>query len=117
MVVAVVVATVLQRVVVAVREVEASLARKLVAETGAAAWLLLDGNHRVAALSALGEPRVRVRYLPVATVEESALEKWSQVNGGRYSAADARAVFRAYFEGNRSPRTVEMPAPVLEETT
>lgn len=90
------------------------LARQLVNEAGEAAWLLLDGNHRVAALAARGEQRVRVRYLPLATVRETAVLRWPQVRRGVYAPEDARAVFRAYFAGNRSPRTVKTPAPIVE---
>lgn len=91
------------------------LARRLVKADGRVAWLLLDGNHRVAALSALGIDQVRLRYFPIATVSETGLPRWNQVRNGRYDAGDARLVLNQYFAGNRRPWTGSEPAPLLED--
>ncbi len=89
-------------------------ARKLVQADGAEVFLVLDGNHRVSALAALGHDTVPLHYLPVATVRERAVQSWTQVRAGRYTEADARAVLRAYFIGNARWRTTDTPAPLLE---
>lgn len=90
-------------------------ARRLVRADGTAAYLILDGNHRISALAALGHESVEVEYLAHATVEESKLEAWPQVRRGTFSPADARAIFGAYFAGNPRVRTTAQPAPLLEQ--
>lgn len=90
-------------------------ARRFIRGDGRTAWLLLDGNHRVSALSALGTERVVVRYLPPATVRETDLPRWVQVRNGVYDPGDAARVFRVHFDGNLRPRTTDRPAPFLEE--
>lgn len=87
---------------------------ELRADDGAKRYLILDGNHRVSALVARGEKAVTVRFAPLKSVREAALPRWPQVADGTFSAGDARLVFRAYFDGNRRPRTTEVAAPVLE---
>ncbi len=89
-------------------------ARKLVRADGECRYLLEDGNHRVAALSALGEQTVTVSMLPIKTVRETDLLRWPQVRRGSYSTADARSVLHAYFDGNQRVRTTEDPADILE---
>lgn len=89
------------------------MARRLVAEEGREAFLILDGNHRLSALSALGVQEVEVDYLPRQTVWMERVESWPQVRAGRYSVDDARAVLRAYFEGNRSWRTTTEAARLI----
>lgn len=91
-------------------------ARRFVRRDGRTAWLLHDGNHRVSALSALGVERVSVRYLPLATVREMDLPRWTQVKNGVYEADDAAKVFGVYFDGNLSPRTTDQSAPFLEDS-
>lgn len=80
-------------------------ARKLVARDGERRFLIYDGNHRLSAVSALGQDEVTVRCAAVMTVRETALARWRGVASRRWTADDARRIFRAYFEGNRAPRT------------
>jgi hypothetical protein len=89
------------------------LTRKLVRTDGDSIYLVLDGNHRVSALIALGIIEVPVRFLRIATVHESDVESWPFVRNGTYSKDDALAVFRVYFDGNSSGRTTDQPALVL----
>jgi hypothetical protein len=89
-------------------------ARKLVAANKEARYLIMDGNHRLSALAALGHATVVVRYRWRMTVQEHALARWPQILDGGYLPEDARRVFQAYFEGNRHPRTTAVAAPVLE---
>jgi hypothetical protein len=93
----------------------AVVARKLVRCDGATACLLVDGNHRVAALVALGERNVAICCPPWLVVREDQLPSWPLVRSGVYSPDDARAVFRAYFDGNHRLRTTAEPAPLQEE--
>lgn len=89
-------------------------ARKLVAADGGARYLITDGNHRLSALSALGQESVVIRYRWRMTAHEAGLTRWPQVAAGLFSPEDARRVFRAYFEGNERVRTTAVPAEVLE---
>ncbi|HEV8073881.1 MAG TPA: hypothetical protein VGP21_07100 [Opitutaceae bacterium] len=88
--------------------------RRLVRMDGATAHLVLDGNHRLSALCALGHEEVEVSFLPWATLRQDQLSRWQQIRQGAYDADDARRVFAVYFEGNHRPRTREEPASLLE---
>jgi hypothetical protein len=83
----------------------------LVRETGERRYLVLDGNHRLCALSTLGFTKC------TAVVEKPVLAEnvhcWPGVIGGFYSSGDALMLLDAYF--NRSPkwRTTDIPARVL----
>lgn len=88
-------------------------ARRLVRVDGCAAYLLLDGNHRVSALSALGYKEASVRYLPVATVRGAAVSRWPQVRNGTYTELDAARVFAVYFDGNQCSRTTDVPSSIV----
>jgi hypothetical protein len=90
------------------------VARKLVRADGTESFLILDGNHRLSALVALGHREVSLSYLPAATVREESCSDWRQVREGRFTKDDARAVLRSYFEGNPRWRTSPVPAPLLE---
>jgi hypothetical protein len=92
----------------------AILATKLERADGTTAYLLLDGNHRIAALSALGHHSVPVCCPPWLVVRESELPRWPQVRRGAYTAGDAGRVFHAYFSGNHRPRCGAGPAPLVE---
>lgn len=87
---------------------------RFVRSDGSDTFLLLDGNHRVSALAALGFESVELMYLPGDTVYERDLLKWPQVRNGYFLEEDARRVFQAYFLGNLRWVTTEVAAPVLE---
>ena len=81
---------------------------------GRSAFLLRDGNHRVAALSALGNVQVRLRRSwRVPAVREAEVERWPQVRAQVYTADDAQRVFQAYLRGNHRFVTSVDPAPLL----
>jgi hypothetical protein len=81
---------------------------------GDSTFLLRDGNHRVAALSALGHGHVRMRRaLRCAIVRETDIEWWPQVRSGLYTVEDARKVFGAYTHGNRRLRTTDESTRVI----
>jgi len=69
-----------------------------------------DGNHRVAALAALGESTIKAVRL--GTVRASEVDRWPAVRAGRVSVSDAIAIFRAYFAGRARLRIGE-PARVI----
>jgi hypothetical protein len=77
------------------------------------AHILIDGNHRVSALSALGYKSVVVLRDKSMIIMESDLEKWPEVKSGRMSLEDARAIFEVYFHGNHSWRTTKKPASII----
>lgn len=89
-------------------------ARQLVRADGATAYLVLDGNHRLSALVALGYTTVELSYFPHAAVREQDLADWPQVRNGTFTAEDAQAILGAYFTGNQNVRTTGTPAPLLE---
>ncbi|MES2696144.1 MAG: ParB/Srx family N-terminal domain-containing protein [Verrucomicrobiota bacterium] len=90
------------------------VAWRLVRRDGETAFLILDGNHRISALAALGHETVEVNYLPSFSVREEVAARWPQVANGNYSENEARTVFNAYFEGNSRWRTTTQPAALLE---
>lgn len=89
-------------------------ARQLVGFDGTMSYIIHDGNHRLAVLGALGVKKVAVRQVPQMTVREEDLARWPGVTSGRFTTADARTVFRAYFDGRQVARTTEKPADLLE---
>ena len=91
--------------------------QKLVGRDGRTAHLMLDGNHRLSALSALGETMAPVHWAPWSVVREEHLARWPLVRDGSYETEDARKVFHAIFNGNQCPRTCESPAPLLRFET
>jgi len=78
------------------------------------AYLMLDGNHRLSALAALGVREVLVQHRPRKTVRLSNLPHWIQVKSGAYQPAEAEQVLRAYLQGvDDFPRSL-VPATILE---
>ena len=80
---------------------------------GESRYLLMDGNHRVSAMSALGFKAVTVHQKPTDIVYEKDSDSWYGVRHGFYSRDDALRIFHAYFEGNKNYRTTEKPAPII----
>lgn len=83
---------------------------------GAEAHLILEGNHRLAALSALGCKSLAVYQAPGTTVLEAKSNQWPGVVAGYFDVADALRIFHAYFEGNSNYRTNDCAAPVISKT-
>lgn len=90
------------------------IARRLEAPDGSKAYLLLDGNHRVAALSSLGVAKIRLRFTPLRTVRLKHLRTWPLVVRGFYQRDDAESIFCQYFRGNNKVRTTGVAAAILE---
>jgi len=72
----------------------------LVANNGDKRFVVMQGNHRMAALAHLGYSAIRVRRIRQALsfVFERDLPKWPLVLKGRCSEDHARRVFRFFFE-------------------
>ncbi len=87
--------------------------RRLLAADGQVRFVVHDGNHRLAALAALGVTEVSVRYSPLMTVFESELPHWPGVKSQFFTLDDARRVFLAYFTEKRNFRTTPHPAPII----
>ena len=73
-------------------------------------YIVTDGNHRLAALSALGHTRVQVRVQLGSTRHARNARFWPQVLGGRYSVAEARTLVAAYAKGVDSTTLCDSPA-------
>lgn len=91
------------------------LARMLQGANGQAAYLVMDGNHRISALSASGCCSVVIEHAPGRIVALRDCKKWRGVRNGFYTEEDAARVFNAYFSGNRRFRTQETGVPAILE--
>ncbi|MDD2663765.1 MAG: hypothetical protein PHD19_08395 [Dechloromonas sp.] len=76
-------------------------------------FLVTDGNHRLGALHALGEKRVRVRHPLCFSAHRTRARYWPLVLSGHLSLRDALAIFDGYFHGNRTPHRAFHPTPIL----
>jgi len=76
-------------------------------------YLLLDGNHRVAAMSALGQKTVRAHQRTDHIITEADCDSWFGVSAAVFTRHDALRLFNAYFNGNLHHRTVTTPARIL----
>ena len=76
------------------------------------AYLVLDGNHRLSAISALGASHVEVRVRQ-PRVNRGSVERWPLVRHRLMSVEDALLVFDAYFTGNTSPLQQAQPADIV----
>ena len=80
---------------------------------GARAYLILDGNHRISSLAALGYGRVRVQYVPGEMAVQAQARTWLGVRTGIYSEADAIRILESYFRAHTNYRTHEGPVPPI----
>lgn len=76
-------------------------------------FLVLDGNHRLSALAALGEREVIVRQLPWSRAHRACARYWPLVLSGHITLEDALRIFDAYFNGNIHWYRALEPAPIL----
>lgn len=91
--------------------------RQLVHDDNRSAWLIEDGNHRLAVLSALNTTAVEVRYFPSRTVHRKAASKWPLVQSGVFNQSDAIQIFDAYFRDAPTPPRSTNPTPIVEGST
>ena len=88
-------------------------AHTLHADDGRVAHLLLDGNHRAAALCAQGVHTVELLSEARWQIRERDVDKWPGVKSGQFSRASALQIFHGFIEGNARPVTTDTPAPIL----
>jgi hypothetical protein len=88
--------------------------RLLLGVGGRRACLLLDGNHRVSALSALGYDKLTVEVSSQHTVRLDALEQWPGVRARVFTRDEAEAIFMAYFNGNHRFRIANGHVPIVD---
>ena len=77
------------------------------------AYILLDGNHRVSALSALGKTDVTVRLYRKNVIHKKKARQWYGVRKGIYEFDDAIKIFDVYFNGNKGYKISDFPAPII----
>ena len=90
------------------------LATLLIKQNGQSSYLLLDGNHRVSAMSALGQKSVMLQRRN--NIQEKDSHQWPGVQKNIYSHADALLIFDAYFKGNKSYKTTSTPARIIDSS-
>ena len=83
--------------------------------TGAAAFIVKDGNHRLSALAAFGHTDVIVTRDRRQVYDVRAFADWPQVTRGVYSATDATVLIDAYIHGVDCPPRAPQPAVILED--
>ncbi len=88
-------------------------AHTLHANDGREAHLLMDGNHRAAALCAQGVERVSILSETRYQIYESEVDNWPNVVSGHYTRASALQIFHRYIEGNDRTATTDVPAPII----
>lgn len=72
----------------------------LLSADGKRRFVVLQGNHRMAVLSALGYKKITVRTNPgyLDYIRESDMSNWARVREGSCDIQTARSVFRLYFD-------------------
>jgi hypothetical protein len=76
-------------------------------------FLVIDGNHRLSALHALGKQRVVVRQPRFFSATRSRARFWPLVLTGHVSHQDALSIFDGYLRGNLTPHRAANPVPIL----
>jgi hypothetical protein len=76
-------------------------------------FIVLDGNHRISALHALGVDRVEVKVSRRATVRRDQVDRWPGVLNGSHSIADSLRVFDRYFDEVNRPWRCLNPARLI----
>lgn len=61
-------------------------------------YIVLDGNHRLASLHALGISEVEAIVKPIKLCSLSRIKLWPGVVSGRFTLSDAERIFLRYFE-------------------
>lgn len=88
-------------------------ARLFFKENGEAAYLMLDGNHRLSVLSTLGFSSLLLDHYPSDAVRNIDIDSWQGVRNGFFTKEDAVNIFEAYFSGNKKYYTTTTCPPIL----
>ena len=89
------------------------MVREFRRKDNSSAYLVLDGNHRVSAMSSLSFKNILCKRFRFDVVHEEKIGSWFGVRKGYYERRDALLIFTAYFIGNHDYRTTSTPAPIL----
>ncbi|CAK0763329.1 conserved hypothetical protein [Gammaproteobacteria bacterium] len=76
-------------------------------------FLVIDGNHRLCALHALGRKRVQVRQSRFFSANRRCARFWPLVLSGHIPYCDAVAIFDGYIQGNLTPHRAAVPCTIL----
>lgn len=76
-------------------------------------FLVIDGNHRLSALHALGVRQVQVRQRLFRKARRDLARYWPLVLSGHIQYCDAINIFDAYFHGNASPIQSPLAARII----
>lgn len=79
-------------------------------------YLVLDGNHRLSALHALGKAEVTVKLLPLRRVRRQDASTWPMVRNGTVDLKTALRVFDRYFATSNPPlRRLRQATLIVDE--
>jgi hypothetical protein len=78
-------------------------------------FLVLDGNHRISAMHAIGLREVEVVISAMERVRRSEASSWPQVVNGTYSLTAALAVFDRYFLSSNPSLIQTAPGKLLSD--
>ena len=78
-------------------------------------YLVLDGNHRLSALHAMGFTEVEVELVRLRRVRRRAVANWPRVRDGSLSVDMALRVFDRYFATQNPVLPNEAPAPLIAD--
>jgi hypothetical protein len=76
-------------------------------------YIMLDGNHRLCVLHAMGIEEIEVRVPPLRKVRRAAAAQWPSVRDGSMALEHALAVFDRYFAMANPPLTALNPARLI----
>ena len=81
----------------------------------ASSYLVVDGNHRLSALHALGETSLEVELLRFRKVRRDRAEAWPRVRDGSIGLGHALRVFDRYFAQRNPPLVARHPAALIAD--
>jgi hypothetical protein len=76
-------------------------------------YLVLDGNHRISSLHAVGSRELQIKQSVGSRVHRAEVERWPQVRNGTYSVGDALQVFDRYFAATNPALVPLNPARLI----
>lgn len=80
---------------------------------GKIACLMLDGNHRISTLSALGHESLVVKFHKNKSIHVENVDEWTGVKKRFYTKDDALSIFNVYFSGNPDYFKSTTPASIV----
>lgn len=80
-------------------------------------YIVLDGNHRISALHALGRRVVEVKVSRFRQVRREDVHRWPRVRDGSMSPENALKIFDRYFAATNPPLPRTEPARLIADET